>query len=150
MIFSNVKYADIYCKMDDKINKCIKYIENTDLMSFSKGIHEIEGKEFFLNMCEYNSKNHEEGHWEAHRDYLDIHFMIKGSERIKLNTIDNLIIKNYSKDSDFVSFEQGESKSCVDLNEGDFLVCYPHDVHMTALKVNESEYVKKAIFKLKL
>lgn len=150
MIFGNISYSDVYCKMSVHIQKFVEYINKTDLTGFSKGIYEIEGKDFFVNIVEYNLKNEEDGFWEAHREYLDIHFIIDGSERIKLNFIDNLQINNYEKESDFVSFKNGDSNFYVDLKNGDFLICFPHDAHMTALKIKEDDYVKKAIFKIKL
>lgn len=149
MILNNLKYLNKYIE-DKHINKFINYIKVTDLTNFEKGVYEIEGKDFFLNIVEYNLKNAEEGFWEAHRDYLDIHFMIIGEERIKLNFIHNLKFKEYKKEYDFVSFEYSKENSYVDLSKGDFLVCYPEDAHMTGIKIENNDYVKKAIFKIKL
>lgn len=151
MIFGNIKNIELYEKMGEEIKKCLNYIKNNDISHLSKGIHEIEGKDFFVNIVEYDLQNDEDRFWEAHRIYLDVHFMIYGSERIKLNFLDNADIKQYDENNDFVSFqESNEFNSYVDLKDGDFLICYPTDVHKTALKIDHDEYVKKAIFKIKL
>ncbi len=151
MIFGNIKDIELYSTMGKEIQKCLKYIKENDLSNLSKGVYEIEGKDFFVNIVEYDLKNDEDRFWEAHRVYLDVHFMIYGNERIKLNFLDTVDIKGYDINNDFVSFN--ETKKCssyVDLKDGDFLICYPTDVHKTALKIDCSEYVKKAIFKIKL
>lgn len=150
MIFGNIKYSDMYSSMSEEVKKVIDFIKSTDLSNFSKGIHEIEGKDFFVNIVEYNLKDEDCGFWEAHRKYLDVHFMISGSERIKMNFLENSKVKDYKEEDDFVSFECGKENSYVDLGDGDFLVCYPHDVHMTAIKIKNNDYVKKAIFKVKI
>ena len=36
----------------------------------------------------------------------------------------------------------------VTLKSGDFLICYPEDAHMTAVKVKDEKVIKKAIFKV--
>ena len=44
-----------------------------------------------------------------------------------------------------------EEKATVNLiNKGDFLICYPEDAHRTAIICQQSQTIKKAIFKIKL
>ena len=151
MIFGNIKDLELYSKMGREIEKCLKYIKENDLSNLPKGIHEIEGNDFFVNVVEYDLFNDEDRFWEAHKTYLDVHFMIYGSERRKLNFLDNLLIKGYDENKDFVSLEDSNKlNSYVDLRDGDFLICYQSDAHKTALKIDRDEYVKKAIFKIKL
>lgn len=150
MIFSNVKYVKGNVNLGCYFEKFKEFILNNDLDKFEKGINEIEGQDFFVNILEYDLKDEEERFWEAHRDYLDVHFIIHGCERIKLGFIDDMKIKDYDKKNDFVSFENGKSNSYVDLYPGDFLICYPEDVHMTALKIKDKDSVKKGIFKIRI
>lgn len=150
MIFSNIKYENKDLNHLDYFKKFKDFVLNNDLSKFEKGVHEIDGQDFFLNIVEYDSKDEEERFWEAHRKYLDIHFMIHGCERIKLSFIDNMKIKDYDEENDFLSFENGEINSHFDLYPGDFLICYKEDVHMTALKIKNKESVKKGIFKIRI
>ena len=57
MIFGNIKYSDMYSSMSGEVKKVIDFIKSTDLSNFLKGIHEIEGKDFFVNIVEYNLKD---------------------------------------------------------------------------------------------
>ena len=70
-------------------------------MQFKTGKYNIKGEDIFVNIVEYNTVSKEERFWEAHRDYIDIHFMIKGKEIINLNFISNLNSKEYKKEEDF-------------------------------------------------
>ena len=75
--------------------------------------------------------------------------MLDGREKISLNHIDNLEQNEYEEDGDFLPLNGDESASVI-LEKGDFLICYPEDAHMTAIRVDASENIKKAIFKVKI
>ena len=91
----------------------------------------------------------DERFWEAHRAYLDVHLMLVGEEQIDLNFIQNMDVKPFIRQDDFLPMD-GEKNSSVILREGDFLICYPSDGHRTAVAVDGSEKIKKAIFKVRI
>lgn len=149
MIFGNINHKKTYSNLDKDLNTCFEYIRNNDLSSYQKGRYEIDNDDIFVNIVEYDTKNIEDGFWEAHKKYIDIHFMIKGKEIINLNFIENLSDKGYKEPEDFLELE-GEKSSFVTLCENDFLICFEEDAHMTGIKVDENEPIKKAIFKVKI
>lgn len=147
MIFANIKNLNDYAYLDEKIKKCFTYYRSNDLNSFNPGSYEIEGKDIFVNIVEYETK--EDSFWEAHKDYIDLHLMLDGEEKIKLNFIENMKLGSYSKEEDYQALE-GDSNSSVILKKEDFLICYPSDGHMTGLRLKDRTRIKKAIFKIKL
>lgn len=149
MIFGNIRNLSEYDFLDSQIQECFAYAKEHDLLSFEKGTHEIDGDRLFVNIVEYTTTTPEERFWEAHRQYLDIHVMLDGPEQIDVNFIENMEQKDFQPEGDFLPLE-GEPNSHVVLNEGDFLVCYPHDAHRTAVKVKEPKTIKKAIFKVRI
>lgn len=149
MIFGNIKDKERYNFIDERILKCFKYAIENDLKEFSTGSHEINGDEVFVNVMSYDTVDKEERFWEAHKKYIDVHLMLDGTEKITLNHIDNLEKREYEEEGDFLPLD-GEEASIVTLAKGDFLICYPEDAHMTAIKINESENIKKAIFKVEI
>ena len=120
-----------------------------DLMSYEKGSHEIDGDRLFVNVVEYTTTTVEERFWEAHRQYLDLHLMLRGTEQIDLNFIQNMDVKEFMEKDDFLPMD-GEKNSSVTLRDGDFLICYPSDGHRTAVAVDGPETIKKAIFKIRI
>lgn len=147
MIFGNINHEKIYSKLERNIIRCFEYAKENDLLGYDKGSYVIDGKNIFVNIVEYETCEKEERFWEAHRKYIDIHLMLEGFERIDLNFIENLEQKEYEEEGDFLPLN-GENNSHVELKSGDFLICYPEDAHMTAIKVKEKERIKKAIFKV--
>ena len=68
---------------------------------------------------------------------------------IDLNFVHNMEVKDYVPQDDFLPME-GVKNGSVILRKGDFLICYSNDAHRTAVAVEESEKIKKAIFKVRI
>ena len=149
MIFGNTTQLSDYEFLDAQIKECFEYAKNHDLLQYEKGTHEIDGDRLFVNIVEYETTEVTNRFWEAHRNYLDVHLMLKGQEQIDLNFIENMEQKEFVEKDDFLPLE-GEKNGHVILRDGDFLVCYPSDGHRTAIAVNGPEEIKKAIFKVKI
>lgn len=147
MLFSNINYR--IPDFPDVIKKCLKFAKKNDLADMEPGSYEILGRRLFVNIVEYDTVEREERIWEAHRDYLDLHLMLKGSEIIDIGFIEDMKQGEYVPEDDFLPLE-GERNAFVTLHPGDYLVCYPHDGHRTAVKNGDSEKIKKAIFKIKI
>lgn len=149
MIYGNVKNKDEYIFLPQNLKKCFDYIQNNDLSNLQKGSYEIDGKDLFVNIVEYETTTEDNRFWEAHKNYLDLHFIINGEEIINVNFINNMEQKPFVEQDDFLPLE-GDKKTSVVLQKDDFLICYPNDAHMTAIQVEKPTNIKKAIFKVKI
>lgn len=149
MIFGNIHNLGEYPFLEEQVKECFVYAKEHDLTKFEKGSHEIDGDRLFVNIVEYETVKAEERFWEAHKNYLDVHLMLDGTEQIDLNFIQNMEIKEFVEKDDFLPMD-GEKNSSVVLNNGDFLICYPSDGHRTAVAVKEPMKIKKAIFKVRI
>ena len=134
MIFGNIQNLKEYAFLEDAVKECFDYAGSRDLKAYEKGSHEIDGKRLFVNI-------------PRHREYLDIHLMLDGTEQIDLNFIQDMDVKDYVPADDFLPME-GPKNSSVVLKSGDFLICFPSDAHRTAVAAEKSETIKKAIFKV--
>lgn len=149
MVFGNIRDLKDYAYLEQAVLRCFDYAANNDLLAYEKGSHPIDGDELFVNIVEYETTTPENRFWEAHRQYLDLHLMLRGPEQIDVNFIDNMEQKEFVEKDDFLPLE-GEPISHVVLNAGDFLLCYPADAHRTAVQVGSPAAIKKAIFKIRI
>lgn len=147
MIFGNIHNLKEFPFLEEKVKECFEYAKSHNLVSYEEGSHEIDGERLFVNIVEYTTTKPEERFWEAHKNYLDVHVMLQGTEQIDLNFIQNMDVKEFVEKDDFLPMD-GDKNSSVILREGDFLICYPSDGHRTAVAVQEPEKIKKAIFKV--
>lgn len=150
MIYASINDPASQGLLEDGVRKVLDFVNSHDMASLEKGMHPIDGDNLFVNIIEYETKKPEERFWEAHRDYLDVHVPIRGTEQIDLALLSDLTAGDYDKEQDFQA-AQGDKRVSVVMNPGDFLVCYPADVHRTAVAAGgKPETVKKAVFKVRI
>jgi YhcH/YjgK/YiaL family protein len=141
----NIKnYLGITRNMDTAIN----YMVNKCFANLETGRHEIDGDSVFLLIQEYETKRIDEGKLESHRKYIDIQYVIEGSELIGYAPIEDLkVVKEYDGDDDFMLFEGAFETHRIE--NGRFAVYFPHDGHMPTINDCKKK-VKKAVFKIQI
>lgn len=153
MIFDNIQNAHLYYNLGDKIKKGFEFILNNDLKSMPCGRHDIaEG--IYVNVQELETKLPHMAKFEAHREYIDIQYVISGNERMDFSLIDNFledIPYDSEKDVEFLKLkEDALCPNVINVREGDFAVFFPQDVHAPMLSCNDGcEKIKKVIVKIK-
>ena len=152
MIKNSLKYTKNYYNLSNKIKLALEYLEKNDLKVFDNGRYDILGDDVYVNVQDYTSRPETQGKWEAHKKYIDIQFMIKGTERIGVGEIDNYqTTETYdeSKDLEFLAVAN-DNYQFINMNENDFIILYPQDVHMPQIAMNTPSYVKKAVVKISI
>lgn len=86
--------------------------------------------------------------FEAHRRYVDVHYLLAGSERIVWRNTGGLRVQQeYNPEKDNI-FYSGMGGCAVDLQPGDMLICFEEDGHKANNSVFEPQPYKKIVFKL--
>ena len=86
---------------------------------------------------------------EAHREYLDIHYCIEGSEGIGYADIDTLTpLNEYNAEKDYQHLT-GEFFKAI-LNPGDMCIVFPEDAHAPSMIGIGGTDLKKAVIKIKV
>ncbi len=140
--------AIYYHKNPKHWEQAFHFLKNANLKSLALGKQELEGKHLFVAVSEYNSKDLNETKYESHKKYIDIQYVISGTEKMGLTTLDKVQLDgSYDEDKDLAFYvsEKGEYHTAT---PGNFLVFFPDDVHRPSIKVGESIPVKKAVVKL--
>lgn len=147
MIVDYLKNKSLYT--EPKIQNILNFIEKTDFNQIVEDKITIDDDNFFM-ISDIFTKPVEEGFWESHKKYIDIHYILKGSELVGYENIANLEIdKPYNEDKDLMTYH-GTIKNAVELKEGMFLVVYPEDAHMPNISTElEKKPLKKIVFKIR-
>lgn len=145
MIFGNINHIK---NIDDKIAYLIEIAKDIDLINAPIGKNIVCGERIFFNR---QSKDlTEEGFFEGHKEYLDLHIILEGEEKIGYNLSGNLEMKSFNEKEDFIIYE-GKEQFFITLKKGDFAIFYPEDAHEVLLKPESGcRHVEKVIFKAKL
>lgn len=125
---------------------CIEFIEKYKNRALTPGTYEMPGGGY-ANVCEYETDADSKCTKEAHRKYIDVHYMTSGKELARQAFIDDVNLDFYDEERDYAAVS-GELPNVFVLKEGDMLVAYPEDAHQTRMMVSKPEKVKKIIFKI--
>lgn len=147
MIYGTIDRLDRFGPLDPAVRRSLEYARSHDLATLEKGRHEADGGGLYFNVLEYATAPSEEKTFEAHRDYIDVHYMIRGEERIEVAFVSRMERGEYQPEGDYLAVA-GTAAACVTLREGDFLVCYPEDGHKPGVQADAPMAVKKAVFKV--
>ena len=152
MILSQFSDLHRYDSLNPLFKKAFDWISSTDFSSLTLGKHEIAGADLFSNVQEYETRPVSESFFEAHRKFIDIQFLIEGSEKIGWASANHLSeIEAYDSESDFHKLS-GAAEETVMLGEKIACILFPEDAHMPCLNAAEGKKakVRKICMKVKV
>lgn len=146
MIKDILKNSNKYYDLHPFFQQGFDFLINNDLENIPLGKY-IVNENVYVNIDEYETKISNK--IEAHREYIDIQYIISGQESIGVAKLDKLnILEEYNKKND-IAFYDGKCEF-VDLNKSEFLILYPSDAHLPCQILNEKTKIKKAVVKVKI
>ena len=121
---SSLANADRFLFMNPNFKTAFSFIRTADLPSLEPGKIEIDGDRVFAYVSEPALAPLEEGRFEAHRRYIDIHVPIAGPETIATFTLsERERALPFNEKDDYVLFEaKGEPLT---LLPGEFIAFFP-------------------------
>lgn len=149
MILDKLENADFYKGENVNLEKGFDYLKNTNLANLEIGRYEIDGKNVFALISEYESKAHQDCRLEAHQAYADIQYIVSGREAIGFAPLNGqTLTSEYNPEKD-IAFFSGETTHLI-LETGMFAVFFPQDVHRPCMQISGPEKVKKVVIKVRL
>ncbi len=147
MIFDRIVDMCKYKGISSNLDTAIEYISNSKIDALVDGKTEIKGKNFYVNVIQVDTTLDTDDNYEYHRNYIDIHLDIKGSEKILFSDLDGFkIIKEYDEVNDFGLGIGKKTTECI-IDKKHFCICMPNEPHKPCINADHS-YVRKAIFKI--
>jgi len=162
---SSVWIKDFSKKVDSSINKkefviqnvlnskswtaAYKFLNKNDLANMPIGRYELLNDGTYATVTDYLTKDADTAFFEAHRKYIDIQYVAKGEEYIRLTTLDLplLIHKPYNDEKDIEFFSKNKSKQLL-ATPKTFFVFFPSDAHMPCLKEKNNAFLRKIVIKI--
>ena len=149
MIIDKIENSKLYYSINERIKKALKYLETEDLLNISEGKYEIDGDDVYALINIYDTKNPEDGNLEAHRKFIDVQYVVSGSELIGYAPLkEQKQLKEYDEEKDFILYK--DNPSFVKLDESMFAILFPGDLHMPGIMINNPARVKKVVIKVRV
>lgn len=146
MVIDRIENASLYHSLHPRFKQAFDYINQVNIHTIAVGRHEVDGDFMYALVQEYDTKLKEEGKWEAHRRYIDLQYMVQGSEGMGYANIHHLQQGEYDATRDFLPL-YGEGDQ-VTLGSGYFVLLMPEDAHMPGMAIGDPAPVRKIVLKI--
>ena len=106
MIIDTLKNCEIYYGVHPRFEKAFDFIKKACAEKLPVGKYEIDGKNLYAMVQEYDSNSPENTKFEAHRNYIDIQYIISGTENMQAFDISDATLNTeYNSENDVIFFE---------------------------------------------
>lgn len=148
MIVSNLQNSQRVESLHPLFKRLFDYVKTHDLLHAELGRIEIEGDALFINNVNPECVPADKQVLEVHHDYIDVHILLEGAERIGWKAIEDVTdeTKPYEKEGDCALYVDAPT-TFVDLLPGQFAIVYPEDPHAPVIGKGK---IRKLIAKVKL
>jgi YhcH/YjgK/YiaL family protein len=144
-------FAISYFKNKERWDKAFTFLKNSDLSKLEIKRYDIDGNNLFAPISEYLTKNAEDAKFEAHKKYIDIQYVISGTEQMSVAPMSQKkdILTPYDETKDVEFMTVTESSSYI-ATPDKFFLFFPSDIHRPSVKVAENSQVRKVVVKVKV
>ena len=152
MIYDTISHADRYRGLHPDIDRVLQEVTAYTPDNYPAGRVELDGERVFLNLAEYDTHAAAEAMMEAHREYIDVMYMVEGTERIYVKPTERLqsVSKAYDPAVDALLADIDGGSCEIRLEAGDFIILFPQDAHAPACHAERPAHVKKIIGNVKI
>jgi biofilm protein TabA len=147
MILDTVERASQYNLIGPGFAEAMKFLYENRNGGLTQDRYEISNDAYAL-VKRYASKPAENCKYEAHRDYIDVQYVVSGDEYMGWAPKDTMTIDTYIEEKD--QFRLSGKGEMVPLHAGQFMILFPSDAHMPCVVYNQSAPVEKIILKIRV
>jgi biofilm protein TabA len=148
MIVGHIHHLQAW--LPDALRQAIEHVKAHVSEETPPGKYDIDGNNVFYMISEDTTEPLAARRAEYHARYLDIQIVLRGQEAMTFSTRPAAGAPDidWLAERDIAFLSAGEQEKTVILNEGDFVVFYPGEVHKPLCAVGEPAKVRKAVVKI--
>lgn len=148
MIISTLKNSHRIESLHPLFGKLFEYVKQHDLLHQETGKIVLDGDNLFINNVAAEGVPEDKQVLEIHRDYIDVHILLEGSETIGWKALEDLKEEKqpYAKDSDCALYTD-KPTTFVKMQPGEFIIVFPEDPHAPLIGKGK---IRKLIAKIKV
>lgn len=149
MIIDNIKNNSRYNSCHINIQKALSFImEKAEDAALEDGKYVVVTDEVIAYVVSKETKNRQDMKMEIHKNFMDIHYILEGSERCCVSELSQNISYDEETDNGFYDIQDTGS---ILVQKGEFYAVWPMEPHCPLCNPkNKSEKVKKIICKVKV
>jgi biofilm protein TabA len=149
MLCGNLEHLELTPYLPKKI---VQFINETKVLlesDYKEGRNELSEEGVFVMLVKPETLVLEKCRPEIHAKYLDVQVVLKGEESIGYGCRPVTKLKEDLLDESDVAFSEDiREEKLISLNQGDFAIFYPGEVHRPLVATNDPCTIQKAIIKI--
>ncbi len=148
MILDTLQNSALYNAISPRMARAFELIAGTDWMTVEPGIHELDGRDIYVNVMDVELKRPGDAKLEVHDAYIDIQVLVRG-EREAFGWSPRSDVRKPLGEFDVekdIRFYDDEPQCYYTLRPGQFTILLPEDAH--APMVGEGA-IRKIIVKVR-
>lgn len=146
MIHDFLSNSGVVLPVNTLFAKAFEFLKATNFSTLEPGKYILEDDKLYLTLMEVEGKIPEMAKMEAHRKYIDIQYVVEGTERMGWAPLNRCTDSDdgYNSEKDVIFFND-KPTSYVTVNKGEFVVFFPNDVHAPCIGDGN---IKKVVVKV--
>ena len=147
MILDSIKNIENYKRLNSDVGRALEIIRSTNFDDLEDRTYLIDGFDFRFFITSYQTQDTNDKP-EAHRDFIDIQYIISGKEQIGIAQLEDMTEEVEANPQKDVWFYHGPM-DYISVAEGMFAVFFPNDAHAPNISHPEGGCnVRKCVFKI--
>lgn len=130
IIIDRLDRAESYFDMHPAFEKAFAFLRRDTLPDMPTGRHQIDGERMFCIISKGPGRKRQQAKLEAHRKYIDIQYIISGTDEMGYRPTASCMIPDtdYDAEND-IEFFGDEAQSWTKVPAGSFTIFFPRDAH---------------------
>jgi biofilm protein TabA len=147
MVLDLLTQSSRYTALHVGLTQAFRFLGRPDLATLPEGRYPIDGERIYALVQEYETQPLAAGFLEAHRNYLDVQFIVRGEEAIGYAPLAGQAVQTPYDAARDIAFYHGACTPC-HLLPGMFAIFFPTDAHLPARTATTACRVRKVVVKV--
>ena len=125
------------------------FLNSPDLDTLAHCRHDLNPDgTLFANVNEYETKS--EGQYEVHRKYIDIHYVVLGSEITWAAPLEKAgkLVSEYDSGKECAMYASADDAERIELSPERFCILFPGQMHMPGITLDKMSRIVKVVVKV--
>lgn len=147
MIFDHLREQARYRALHPGLDRAFNYVRTFDPAT-PDGKYELDGSRLVAMPQSYVTKPASEKKYEAHERFIDLQFIVAGTEAIYHAPLERLTLTDAYRPEKDCAFYSGEDAQALVMRAGDFSILFPHDGHKPGCTWQSEGTIRKIVVKI--
>lgn len=152
MILDRLEHADRYACLAPGLDQAFRFLRDQANPELAEGRYEIDGSRVYALVQRYETHHLAATEPEAHRQHLDVQYLISGEETILWTPLSQVgeISRPYDPERDIEFFARRPGSRPCNLGPRLLVVLFPTDAHQPGCNTYGPSQVHKVVVKVRL